>query len=78
MFYLAVIFRTSGLEDSISSNPKRTALRKQGEESDYIEVCNKRHREGSGTPLQYSCLENPWMEEPGGLQSMRLLRVGHD
>ena len=20
-----------------------------------------------GTPLQYSCLENPWMEEPGGL-----------
>ena len=24
-------------------------------------------REGNGTPLQYSCLENPWMEEPGGL-----------
>ena len=23
-----------------------------------------------GTPLQYSCLENPWMEGPGGLQSM--------
>ena len=23
--------------------------------------------EGNGTPLQYSCLENPWMEEPGGL-----------
>ena len=21
----------------------------------------------NGTPLQYSCLENPWMEEPGGL-----------
>ena len=29
-----------------------------------------------GTPLQYSCLEHP--EEPGGLQSMGLLRVGHD
>ena len=26
-------------------------------------------------PLQYSCLENPWTEEPGGLQSIRLLRV---
>ena len=26
--------------------------------------------EGNGTPLQYSCLENPWTEEPGGLQSM--------
>ena len=35
-------------------------------------------REGDGTPLQYSCLENPWMEEPGRLQSMGSLRVGHD
>ena len=25
--------------------------------------------EGSGNPLQYSCLEIPWMEEPGRLQS---------
>jgi len=24
-------------------------------------------REGNGTPLQYSCLEIPWTEEPGGL-----------
>ena len=21
----------------------------------------------NGNPLQYSCLENPWTEEPGGL-----------
>ena len=34
---------------------------------------------GNGTPLQYSCLENPmdggawWAEEPGGLQSMGVL-----
>ena len=28
--------------------------------------------------LQYSCLENPWMEEPGRLQSMGSRRVGHD
>ena len=34
--------------------------------------------EGNGTPLQYSCLENPWTEEPGGLQSMGSQRVGHD
>ena len=34
--------------------------------------------EGNGTPLQYCCLENPWTEEPGGLQSMGSLRVGHD
>ena len=25
--------------------------------------------EGNGNPLQYSCLEIPWTEEPGGLQS---------
>ena len=34
--------------------------------------------EGDGTPLEYSCLENPWMEEPGRLQSMGSLKVGHD
>ena len=22
--------------------------------------------EGNGNPFQYSCLENPWTEEPGG------------
>ena len=33
--------------------------------------------EGNGNPLQYSCLENPWTEEPGGIQSMGLQRVGH-
>ena len=26
--------------------------------------------EGHGNPFRYSCLENPWTEEPGGLQSM--------
>ena len=36
-------------------------------------------REGNGTLLQYSCLENPMDgEEPGRLQSMGSLRVGHD
>ena len=33
---------------------------------------------GNGNPLQYSCLENPWTEEPGRLQSMGSRRVGHD
>ena len=35
-------------------------------------------RGGNGNPLQYSCLENPMTEEPGGLQSTGLQRVGHD
>ena len=32
--------------------------------------------ENGGYPLQYSCLENPRTEEPGGLQSMGSQRVG--
>ena len=30
----------------------------------------------NGNPFQYSCLGNPMAEEPGGLQSMGLHRVG--
>ena len=33
--------------------------------------------EGNGNPLQYSCLENPMEEEPGGLQSMGSQRAGY-
>ena len=42
MFYLVGVFRTSGLGDSISSNPARTALRRGGEEPGYIEVLQQR------------------------------------
>ena len=36
-------------------------------------------REGKGYPLQYSCRENPHgQKQPGGLQSIRSQRVGHD
>ena len=33
--------------------------------------------EGNGNTLQYSCLESPWTEEPGGLQSTGPQRFGH-
>ena len=33
---------------------------------------------GNHNPLWYSCLEIPWMEEPGRLQSIGSQRVGHD
>ena len=33
--------------------------------------------EGNGNPLQYSCLGNPWTEEPGRLQSLGSQRVEH-
>jgi len=35
-------------------------------------------RGGHGNPLQYSPWRIPWTEEPGGLQSIGLQRVGHD
>ena len=31
-----------------------------------------------GSPLQYSCWEIPWTEEPGGLQSIGLQKVRHN
>ena len=34
--------------------------------------------EGKANPLQYSCLENPMDEEPGGLLSTGLQRARHD
>ena len=34
--------------------------------------------EGNGNPLQHSCLEIPWTEEPSGLQSTGSQRVRHD
>ena len=33
---------------------------------------------GHSNPFQYSCLENPMEEEPGGLQSIGVQRVGHN
>ena len=41
-------------------------------------MCRYRFTTENGTPLQYSCLENPWTEESGRLQSMGSLRVGHN
>ena len=34
--------------------------------------------EGNGCSVQYSCRENSWTEEPGGLPCMGSQRVGHD
>ena len=34
--------------------------------------------EVNDNPLQYSCREIPWTEEPGGLQSKGCKRIGHN
>ena len=60
---LSLVLRFKSLE-SVSS------------ETDYLFTYSG---EGNGTPLQYSfAWRVPWMEEPGRLQSMGSLRVGHD
>ena len=47
-------------------------MQETGDESSIPEL-GRSPGEGSGNPLQCSCLENPMTEEPGGSQ-----RVGHD
>ena len=46
------------------------------EKLQYFSSSNTFVGEGNGTPLRYSCLENPM--DVGRLPSMGLLRVGHD
>ena len=51
-----------------------------GDARDVISVSGLESSPGGGSdnPLQYSCLENPMDEEPGGLQSIGLRRVRPD
>ena len=52
------------------SNGKESAY--NGGDSGSIPGSGRSPGEGSGYPLQYSCLENPWTEEPDRLQSIGL------
>ena len=45
---------------------------------DLIPRLGRSSGEGNGNPLEYPCLEIPWTEEPGRLQSMGLQRVRHN
>ena len=44
---------------------------------DLITVSGRSPGGGRGNPLQYFCLRILWTEDPGGLRSMGLHRVGH-
>ena len=50
----------------------------QAGDSGSIPDLGRCHGEGNGNPLQYSCLEIPWTEKPGGLQFTALQKVEHD
>ena len=45
-------------------NPPANAV-----DADLIPGLGRSPGEGNGNSLEYSCLGNPWTEEPGGLQS---------
>ena len=59
--------------DSVVKNPLANAG-----DAGSIPGSGKFPREGNGNPLQYSCLEIPWTEEPGRLQFMGSQRVGRN
>ena len=61
---------------SVVKNPPANA--RDIRDAGLIPGCRRSPRGRHGNPLQYSCLENPWTEEPGGLQSMGSIGVGHD
>ena len=52
-------------DGTVVKNPHTNA-----EDVGSIPVSGRSSGGGNGNPLQYSCLENPMTEEPGGLQSM--------
>ena len=58
---------------SVVKNPPANA-----EDAGFIPGLGRSPGEENGNPRQYSCLEIPWTEEPGGLQSMGSQRVRHD
>ena len=47
-------------------------------DTDSIPELGRSSGEGNGNPLQYFCLGIPWTEEPGGLQSLGVTKVGHN
>ena len=65
---------TSGFPDGSDGKDSAYNVRDQ----DSIPGLERSPQEENGNPLQYSCWKIPWMEEPGGLQSVGSQRVRHD
>ena len=67
-FYICIYLYGGSLGGSVVKNLPANA----GDAGDMGSVPGMGRCPGGGhcNPLQYSCLENPWAEEPGGLQSI--------
>ena len=66
MFLLKWLYRFLGLPWRLTCNKSTWSAGDMGS----IPDSGRCPREGNGNPLQYSCLGNPWTEEPSWLQSM--------
>ena len=71
--FIKVLLVRASLVSQMVKNSARN-VRKQG----LIPGLGRSLGEGNGYSLQYSCLENVWTEEPGGLQSLGSQRIGND
>ena len=74
MFFLKWLYRFLGLPWRLSCNKSACRSGDMGS----IPDSGRSPGEGNGNPLQYSCLGNPWTEEPSGLQSMGSQRARHN
>ena len=63
MFFLKWLYRFLGLPWRLSCNKSACSAGDMGS----IPESGRSPGEGNGNPLQYSCLGNPWTEEPSGL-----------
>ena len=52
----------------VKEESEKPGLKLSVQKTKIMASCAITSGEGNGTPLQYSCLENPWTEEPGRLQ----------
>ena len=59
--------RTNITCGSVVKNPP--AIQMMQGDLDLVPGSGRSSGEENGNPLQYTCLENPWTEESGGLQS---------
>ena len=58
----------------VKNSPTRQETQEMG---NLIPGSGRSLEEGNGNPLQYSCVDNPWTEEPGRLPSTGSQRVAH-
>ena len=69
---IALINASNGLPQWQSRYKESTCNAGDTGDGGLIPASGRSPEGGSGNPLQYSCLENPWTEESGRLRSIAL------